>query len=288
MEITAAQVKALRDKTGAGMMDCKKALAESNGDVEKAIDYLRKKGAATAEKRMDRAANEGIILTSIDGNKGYVLEVNCETDFVARSEDFLNFSKRALHAVKMHHPHSLDALMKLQDGDRTIEQYLVEVIGKIGEKIEVKRFSKFDTQGVLADYIHPGSKLGVMVELLHEGKEDAAVAALARDLAMQIAAMNPVAISRDAVPKEVIERELDIYRQQAKDQGKPEAMLDKIAQGKLGKYYQEFTLLEQSYIRDATKTVKDHVEEVAKQLGQKIQVLRFERYHVGEGTSVNK
>lgn len=287
MEITATQVKALRDKTGAGMMDCKKALTESNGDVEKAIDYLRKKGAATAEKRVDRAANEGIILTSIEGSKGYLIEVNCETDFVARSEDFLNFSKRALNAVKTHHPHNLDALLNVKDGDQTIAQHLTEVIGKIGEKIEVKRFSKFDTKGILADYIHPGSKLGVMVELLHEGREDAAVAALARDLAMQIAAMNPVAVSRDEVPKDVIERELDIYRQQAKEQGKPEAMLDKISQGKLGKYYQEFTLLEQSYIRDATKTVKDHVEEIAKQLGQKIQVLRFERFHVGEGTASN-
>jgi elongation factor Ts len=281
MEISAAQVKELRDRTGAGMMDCKKALAESNGDFEKAIDYLRKKGAATAEKRMDRAANEGIILTAVEGSAGYMIEVNCETDFVARSEDFVAFSHAALNAVRAHHPKTLDELLALTSGPMTVAQHLSDIIGKIGEKIQIKRYTTFRTEGTLADYVHPGSKLGVVVEL-ESPKTGEAVAGLAKDLAMQIAAMNPVSVSRDDVPKEIVERELEIYRQQAKEQGKPDAMLDKIAQGKLNKYYQEFTLLEQSYIRDASKTVKEHVEDVGKSLGAPITVVRFERFQIGE------
>ncbi len=281
MEITAAQVKELRDRTGAGMMDCKKALAESGGDFDKAIDYLRKKGAATAEKRMDRAANEGIILTAVEEGKGYMVEVNCETDFVARSEDFIAFSHAVLAAVRAHHPKNVEALLALPAGGATVAGLLNDIVGKIGEKIQIKRYTTFHTKGVLADYVHPGSKLGVLVEL-ESAKSDKALAGLARDLAMQIAAMNPVSVSRDDVPAEIVARETDIYRQQAKEQGKPDAMLDKIAQGKLNKYYQEFTLLEQSYIRDASKTVKEHVDEVGKSIGAPITVVRFERYHIGE------
>ncbi len=282
MEISAAQVKELREKTGAGMMDCKKALTESNGDLEKAIDFLRKKGAATAEKRMDRRANEGIILTSIEGSKGFIVEVNCETDFVARSEDFLMLAKHTLHAVKQSNPSDLHALMISIVEGRSLAEHLNDAVGKIGEKIEVKRFSTFSTDGILSDYIHPGSKLGVIVEVVHEGTDDQSVTTVAKELAMQIAAMNPVSISRDDIPKNVIEKELEIYRQQAKDQGKPENMLDKIAQGKLSKYYQEYTLLEQSYIRDAGKSVKEYLDETAASLGQKIRVVRFERFQVGE------
>lgn len=283
MEISAALVKTLRDTTGAGMMDCKKALLESGGDMEKAIDYLRKKGAATAEKRMDRAANEGLILTSLDGAKGYMIEINCETDFVARSTDFTQFGAIALEALKMSAAANVDALLAAPAQGRAVSDFLTDVIGKVGEKIEVKRFATFDTTGTLSDYIHPGSKLGVVVEITSDAANNDAMVSLGRELAMQIAAMNPISISRDDVPKETIEKELDIYRQQARDQGKPENMLDKIAQGKLNKFYQEFTLLEQSYIRDATKTVREYVDEVAKSLGQKLTVRKFVRFHVGEG-----
>ena len=282
MEISAALVKSLREKTGAGMMDCKKALSESGGDMEKAIDFLRKKGAATAEKRMDRSANEGIILTSVEDGKGFMIEINCETDFVARSEDFLGFANRALQSLKSGNPANVEALLSQTDGSHTLSEYLSEVVGKIGEKMEIKRFASFSTNGALADYIHPGNKLGVIVEIQPEKKNDEAVTGLAKELAMQIAAMNPVSISRDDVPKEIIEKELEIYRQQAREQGKPENMLDKIAVGKLNKYYQEFTLLEQSYIRDASKTVKEYLDEASKSFEQQLKVARFERYHIGE------
>jgi elongation factor Ts len=279
MEITAATVKELRERTGAGMMDCKKALNETNGDMEQAIEYLRKKGAATAEKRADRSANEGVVLTSIDNGKGVIVEVNCETDFVARSDDFLSFSNRVLEAVASQSPADIPALLQSKSGDLTIGDYLQELVGKIGEKIEVKRFSTFSTDGALIDYIHPGAKLGVMLEI--SGAAGDAVTALGKDLAMQVAAMSPVAIDRSSVPDEIKEKELEIYRQQALEQGKPENMVDRIAEGKLNKYFQEYTLLEQTFLRDTTKTVKEHVEEVGKNLGGTLTVVRFERFQVG-------
>ncbi len=282
MEISAAIVKDLREKTGAGMMDCKKALQESNGDMEKAIEYLRKKGAATAEKRADRSANEGVVLTDVANGMGIILELNCETDFVARSEDFINFGKMLIDAIRQHSPATIDALMNLDVNGVKVAELQNGIVGKIGEKIEVKRFSTFATEGVLVDYIHPGSKLGVMVEIKAANSEQ--VVSLGKDIAMQIAAMNPVALNRDSVPVETREKELEIYRQQAKEQGKPDNMLDRIAEGKLNKYFQEYTLLEQSFIRDNTKTVQEHIAEVAKSLGAEIGVTRFERFQVGEAS----
>ncbi len=280
MEITAAMVKELRDKTGAGMMDCKKALAESNGNMQEAIEYLRKKGAATAEKRSDRSANEGVVITEITDGEGIIVEVNCETDFVARSEDFLGFANRALALVKSGKPADLDALLALESDGMPLSDHLKEIIGKIGEKIEVRRFATFSTEGSLIEYIHPGAKLGVMLEIQGiTGNEE--VIKLGRDLAMQVAAMNPIAIDRDAVPQEFRDKELSLYRQQAAEQGKPENMLDRIAEGKLNKYFQESTLLEQTFLRDTTKTVKDHVAEVAKAVGADLKVTRFERFQVG-------
>ncbi len=280
MEITAELVKKLRDKTGAGMMDCKKALAESNGDMDAAVDYLRKKGAATAEKRADRAANEGVILTRIDG-KGVIVEVNCETDFVARSNDFVDFAAMALEAIRTHEPKDVPALLALEHQGKPVADALTESIGKIGEKIDVKRFAIFPAGSMLVDYIHPGSKLGVMIELTCDDAADV-VQALGKDLAMQVAAMSPIAVNREAVPASVQERELEIYRQQAREMGKPEQMLDKIAEGKLNKFFQEYTLLEQTFIRDNTKTVKQHIEDVSKAVGKEITVVRFERFQIGE------
>lgn len=280
MEITASMVKELRDKTGAGMMDCKKALAETDGDMQQAIEYLRKKGAATAEKRADRSADEGVVMTDIENGSGFILEVNCETDFVARSDDFLAFAKRTLDVVKNEKPQDVDALLKLQSDGLSLEDHLKETIGKIGEKIEVSRFAAFQTDGVLIDYIHPGAKLGVMLEI--EGPSDNDdVAKLGKDLAMQIAAMNPVAIDRESVSQDVRDKELEIYRQQALEQGKPENIVDKIAEGRLNKYFQEFTLMEQTFLRDTTKTVKEQVDEVAKNADTDLKVARFERFQVG-------
>jgi elongation factor Ts len=280
MNITADMVKILRDKTGAGMMDCKKALQESEGDMEKAIDYLRKKGAATAEKRMDRAAHEGVVLTKIDNGRGIIVEINCETDFVARSADFLGFAGNALAIIETKEPADVAGLLELEHEGKKLSDHLLEAIGKIGEKIEVKRFASVRTPHMLIDYIHPGSKLGVMVELAATPNDQ--VQQLGKDLAMQVAAMNPVAVDRGSVSAETQEKELEIYRQQAREQGKPEAMLDKIAQGKLNKFFQDFTLLEQTFIRDNTKTVKEHIDDVGKSVGQQISVVRFERFQIGE------
>ena len=281
MNITADMVKSLRDKTGAGMMDCKKALQESNGNMEEAVDFLRKKGAATAEKRMDRAAHEGVVLTKLDPGRGTIVEVNCETDFVARSADFLGFANATLTAIIDNNPADLTALLDTEFEGKKVSVHLVDAIAKIGEKIEIKRFASILTSNLLIDYIHPGSKLGVLVELAAEKPEEE-VRQLGKDLAMQVAAMNPVAVDRDSVPKTTQEKELEIYRQQALEQGKPEAMLDKIAQGKLNKFFQEYTLVEQSFIRDNTKTVKEHIEEIGKNTGQQLSVARFERFQIGE------
>ena len=279
MEITASMVKELRDKTGAGMMDCKKALNETGADMQQAIEYLRKKGAATAEKRADRSADEGVVLTSIDNGNGVIVEVNCETDFVARSDDFLAFANRALDVVKKEGPKDVDALLQLKADELVMSDLLKETVGKLGEKIEVRRFATFQTDGALIEYIHPGAKLGVVIEIT--GGEGDAVVKLGKDLAMQIAAMNPVAIDRDSVPQEVKDSELEIYRQQAIEQGKPENMLDRISEGRLNKYFQEFTLLEQTFLRDTTKTVREHIDELGKELGAELKVKRFERFQVG-------
>ncbi|MDH7514251.1 MAG: translation elongation factor Ts [Bacteroidota bacterium] len=281
MEISAAAVKALRDKTNAGMMDCKKALVESGGDMEKAIEYLRKMGAVTAEKRMDRTANEGVILTSVEGGEGSIVEVNCETDFVARSTDFLAFARRVLETVKREKPVDLPALMSSMSDGRTLQDHLTELIGKIGEKIAVKRFRVFPKGNVLVDYVHPGSKLGVIVEL--EAPSAATpILEVGKSLAMQVAAMNPLAVDRESVPTETREKELEIYREQARNERKPENLIERIATGKLNKFFQEFTLLEQSYIRDNTKTVKEYIETASKECGVPIVVKRFARFQVGE------
>ncbi len=279
MQITATLVKELRNKTGAGMMDCKKALGESDGDMEKAVEYLRKKGAATASKRSDRTANEGVVLTDIDNGNGIMVEVNCETDFVARSDDFINFAKTILDGIKSEHPADVASLLEKTIGDITLQTALTETIGKIGEKIEIKRFTSFESNGLLTAYIHPGSKLGVMLELDAQAGEE--TNALAKDLAMQIAAMNPAAIDRDSISDEFKEKELELYREQAREQGKPDNIIDRIAEGKLNKYFQEFTLLEQSYLKDTTKTVKEKVADVGKAVDHDIKIRRFERFQVG-------
>jgi len=283
MDIKAATVKALRDRTGAGMMDCKKALIEAEGDMDKAIEILRKKGSATAEKRSERSANEGVVITDIENGNGVILEVNCETDFVARSDDFLQFANDTMQIIKNHKPSGVPDLLETGHSGKKVLDTLTETIGKIGEKIEVKRFAAFESDGRIVDYIHPGSKLGVMVEI-SSGESNEEIDGLGKDLAMQIAAMNPIAIDRESVSDEQKENELNIYRQQALEQGKPENIVERIAEGKLNKYFQEYTLLEQSYIRDNTKTVKERIDEVAESTGQSLSVVHFVRFQVGESS----
>ena len=230
MAITSELVKKLRDKTGAGMMDCKKALEATDGEMEAAIDYLRKKGAATAEKRADRVANQGMIVAKLSGDrtKGAIVEVNCETDFVARGDDFAGFANTVAEIVFANAPASLDALSTLQYAEgKTVGEMLNELTGRIGEKLQIKQFDVVTAgSGFIESYIHMGAKIGVLVELNAENTVDNV--RLARDIAMQVAAMSPIVVSRDKVDKETIDREVAIYREQARLEGKPEQIADKI------------------------------------------------------------
>jgi elongation factor Ts len=282
MTITSEMIKKLRDKTGAGMMDCKRALESTNGDMDAAIEFLRKKGAAIGQKRSDRATKEGVIITRIgsDAKRGVVVEVNCETDFVGRSEDFLRFGQAVAEAVEMHKPATTDDIPGLViSGGKKISDLLNDVLAKVGEKIDIRRFHSIDAaKGVVTAYTHLGNRIGVLVEL--EGI--AANTPVARDIAMQIAAMNPAVVSRDQVDKVWIDRELDIYRTQAKNEGKPEPIQEKIALGRLEKFYQEVVLTEQTYIKDPGKTINDVLREANP--AQPVVIRRFQRFHLGEET----
>ncbi len=276
MDISAKDVKRLRDITGVGMMDCKKALQESEGDFDAAIELLRKKGQKIAAKRADREAKEGIIVarTSDDGATSVLVEVNCETDFVARNEDFQAFAEEIGTAALSNLPADRDALLAvtLNDG-RTIEQAITDMTGKIGEKIDIRRVAVIKSgQGKTVSYIHPGSRLGVVVDV--RGNGDAA--AVGRDLAMQVAALNPVATTRDEVPEDVQQKELEIAREAARNEGKPDNILDRIAQGKLERYFKDNVLIEQPFVKDASKSVADLLKE------SKLEVGGFVRFALGD------
>jgi elongation factor Ts len=282
MAITAAQVNELRQKTGAGMMDCKKALTESNGDFEKAVDILRKKGAAVAAKRADKSANEGIVLTKLseDNLTAAIVEVNCETDFVAKSDVFIAFANKVLDNVYFDKLKTTEALFE----NKEIQSDFDELVGKIGEKIVVSRLDYITNEnGFIVDYIHPGSKLGVIIvfdDLSPDKQND--FATIAKDVAMQVAAMKPISVYRDEVPKDLIEKEIDIYKEIARKEGKPEQILEKIAQGKLAKYYQENCLSEQAYIKDNAKSIGDLISEFNKANSTKTRIKSFLRFHLGD------
>jgi elongation factor Ts len=286
MAITAEQVKLLRDKTGVGMMDCKKALTEAGGDFDKAIEILRKKGAAVAAKRAERTANEGIVLTKISEDKknGYMVEVNCETDFVARSDDFINFGNLVINAVVDHQPKNVEELMNINQNGKIINQELENLLGRIGEKVAISRFviEKTDT-GLLVDYVHHGSKLGVLVRVDQVGNGDInEMLNIEKDVAMQVAAMKPIYVYREEVPKDVIEKEIEIYKEVSRKEGKPEQILEKIALGKLTKYYQENCLYEQTFIKDNTKAVSDLFKEYNKKYSSNAKLMLFRRYHLSD------
>jgi elongation factor Ts len=285
MEITSELIKKLRDKTGAGMMDCKRALEASKGDMDAAIEYLRKKGAAVAQKRADRSAKEGMIVTrvSADGKLGVIVEVNCETDFVGKSEDFTSFAGLVAEVVAKHRPATMDALHgHSTSAGKSIIEHLNDLLAKVGEKIDVRRFEIVDAgDGMVSSYTHLGNKIGVLVEFAGLSHEDS-VKGTGRDIAMQVAAMNPTVIGRDQIDKATIERELEIYRTQAKNEGKKEQVIDRIVMGKLEKFYQEVCLLEQTFIKDQGKTIKDVLQEAGKSTGTAPTVRRFLRFHLGE------
>ncbi len=282
MTITAAQVNELRQKTGAGMMDCKKALTEANGDFEKAIELLRKKGAAVASKRAEKAANEGLVLTKIaeDKQTGVIVEVNCETDFVARSDDFVKFANEVLETIYSSKPANVNDLIEKNPG---VQEKLNDVIGKIGENIQVSRFAiETAPNGMLVDYIHLGSKLGVLIKFDNIDKNLNEFAEIGKDIAMQVAAMKPICVYREEVPKDTINAEMDIYKELARKEGKPENILEKIAQGRLNKFYQENCLVEQAFIKDNTKTVGDLIKEFNSKQGMQVKVALFKRFHLGD------
>jgi len=273
--ITAADVNKLRIKTGAGMMDCKKALTETNGDFEAAIDYLRKKGAKVSASRSDREAKEGVVIakTTTDGKKGIIIELNCETDFVAKNADFVQFAQSVAALAIEKNPVSLEALLDLELNGTKLSEAIIEQTGKIGEKIGVSKFEKVEALKVVA-YIHANYKLGVLVGLSADaqGVEEAG-----RDVSMQIAAMNPVAIDKGDVDASVIERELEIAKDVIRSEGKPEEMVEKIAQGKLNKFYKDNTLLNQEFVKDSSKTIAQMLDTVHKGLT----VISFKRVQLG-------
>jgi elongation factor Ts len=282
-EISALLVKELRDKTGAGMADCKKALTESDGDMKVAIEILRKKGAASAAKRADRSAKEGIIVskTSADGKKAAIVEINCETDFVARNAEFVNFADASVEAILNNKVSTLEELSGLKVGEDTLGGKFNEILAKFSENISIRRFERFESNGFIGDYIHAGSKLAVLVEVNAADLNDKAKLLL-RDIAMQIAAMKPDFIDRSVVPQEVLAKEIEIYKQQAIDQGKKEDIADRIAQGRLDKFYQEQCLVEQVFVKDSAKTIADVIKEISKEAGAEVKVTMFRRYFLGE------
>ncbi|MEI6455242.1 MAG: translation elongation factor Ts [bacterium] len=276
MNITAADVNKLRQMTGAGMMDCKKALQESEGDFEKAIDYLRKKGQKVAGKRADRDANEGFVVAGTSDDKRYaaVVMVNCETDFVGKTDDFKNFAKGLIDLGIANRIETATELMPLKLGNITVEEKLNELLGKTGEKIQIAHYEYIEAPLTFA-YNHFGNRLATILGL--NKSEGEKLTELGKELAMQVAAMNPVAVDKDQVTQEVIDREIEIGKEQARQEGKPEEMVEKIAVGKLNKFFKESTLLNQEFVKDSKKTVGQYIAEHGKDLA----VTGFRRLQLG-------
>jgi elongation factor Ts len=274
--ISAQDVNKLRTMTGAGMMDCKKALTEAEGDFEKAIEILRKKGQKVSASRSDREAKEGSVFvkTSDDKKEAVLIALNCETDFVGKNEEFQSLGKLIAETAYTNKPASKDALLNLKAGSLTVGEKITELVGKIGEKIEVSEYIHMKGEAVVA-YIHAGSKLGVLVSLKGVNGKD--VTEAGKDVGMQIAAMNPVAVDESSVDKTLIEKELEIAKAQIIAEGKPANMVDKIAQGKLQKFYKDNTLVHQIFVKDNSKTVAQYLDSVSKGLT----VAEFKRVAIG-------
>jgi elongation factor Ts len=270
--ITAAEINKLRQQTGAGMMDCRKALVESNGDFEAAIDYLRKKGQKVAALRGDREAKEGVVIakTTSDNKTGFIINVSCETDFVSKNAEYIAFAQSIMDAAIENNVNSIEELNAVKIGNETIADKFNEQVAKIGEKISVSKFEKVEAPYVAA-YIHGSYRMGVLVGL-NKANEEAG-----KDVAMQIAAMNPIAIDQSSVPAETIERERNIAIEQVKAEGKPAEMAEKIATGKINKFFKESTLLAQAYVKDGNKSVADFL----KSLDPELKVIEFKRVALG-------
>ena len=281
-------VKELRERTNAGMMDCKKALVNSDGDMDKAIDWLREKGLAQAAKKASRVAAEGVVTQYVTpcGCTGVIVEVNCETDFVAKTDNFMNFANNVAKHIAMANPADLDELLAqkfVDDESKTIADLISEATVAIGEKISVRRFARYETEGAVSTYIHMGGKVGVMVEVATDAKDNEAVKEFAHDLALQIAAAKPEAVRREEVDATKLEKEKEIQRAKALEAGKPEKIVDRIVEGQIEKYYKEVCLLDQQFVKDGDKTIKGLMAEVAKAAGCTLDIVRFARFERGEG-----
>ena len=288
-EITAALVKQLREMTGAGMMECKKALVEASGDMDEAVDILRKRGEAAVVKKAGRATNEGVVASYICENCGNaaLVEVNCETDFVSGNEKYKTFAKSIAQAACKGNPTDVNDLLTKECGEGTVQDALTDAIHIFGENMIISRFVRVAQEGTgaIVDYIHMGGKIGVLVQFAFNNAETAkneAFVAAGRDVCMQVAAAAPVAVDRDSVDPAIVAHEMDIYKAQAAESGKPENIQEKIATGRMEKYYKEFCLVEQEFVKNPDQTIRQYLADVSKQVGDEISVVRFERFVLGE------
>ena len=284
---SAADVKALREKTGCGMMDCKKALSETDGDMAKAVDFLREKGLAAAAKKSTRVAAEGVAFakTNKESSVGAVIEVNSETDFVAKNADFLSFVELCADTVIENNPENVDALLacKTSAGEK-LGDVLTKKIATIGENIKVRRFKRFE--GFVTTYVHANGRIAVIVNAKlsdSSAKDNAVVKEALKDIAMQIAAVNPGYLDTESVPSDVLEKEKSILKEQVLNEGKPESIVEKIVMGKMNKFYKENCLLEQVFVKDNNLTVKQYLKNIGKSINSDISLLNFVRYEKGEG-----
>ena len=286
MNFTAKDVQALREKTGCGMMDCKKALVECNGDMDAAVDYLREKGLASQAKKATRVAAEGTVAAVANANAGAVIEINSETDFVGSNDEFKEFVNQVAQVVVDANPADVDALMNAKDANgKTVDELKQDIFLKFRENIQIRRFVRYE--GAVVTYVHAGGKIGVMVKFDTDVADKDGFVAMGKNVAMQIAAMNPGYLDQASVPAEVIEKEKNIMIAQMKEDpkmaGKPDQVLAKIVEGKLGKFYKENCLVEQQYVIDGDLTVAKYVQSVAKELGGNIAISDFVRFEKGEG-----
>lgn len=287
MEITAKMVGELRERTGAGMMDCKKALVSSDGDIEKAIETLREKGLAAAAKKAGRIASEGLVETYVteDGKLGAIVEVNCETDFVGGNADFVELTKNIAKQATLSKADTVEELLQekyIADNGITVKDALTAIIAKLGENMNLRRFQRLSTEtGVLGSYIHGGGRIAVMAQI--EGGNNDVVIDAAKQITLQIAAANPLFVTKEQVPMDTMEKEKEIYRQQALNEGKPEKVVEKMVEGRAQKYFKEVCLIEQPWIRDTDITIKKYLDSKSKELGTEITVVKFVRFEKGEG-----
>ena len=286
--ITASMVKELRETTGAGMMDCKKALAEAEGNMERAVELLREKGLAAAAKKSGRIAAEGIVKTYIseDAKTAAIVEVNCETDFVAVNESFVEFTNKLAEQVAKNNYANVEELLdaKYIDGEETVKETITALIAKIGENMNIRRFVKLSVEnGAMNSYIHAGGKIGVLVELTSQASNKEALQNLAKEIAMQVAAANPLFLNRDFVDQDKIAKEREIYKVQALNEGKPEKIAEKMVEGRINKFLKENCLVDQLWVKDGDLTIQKLVEKTGKELGAEITVTNFVRFEKGEG-----